>query len=229
MRDPLIPSMRTFRPFWKLAGGSASLYVADSLALAVGVEIVDVNDVAVGQSLEARHALVPVEVDLGVHALQFLVALTPVVEPGEDDPGVVHRPFRDHQFMALDTARLIDQGSGRRPVGVVQGGFVQRLKDALEQVLLAHDDPSKLSCSQVNNLPLTHSNTILLLPILVPILVGTEGMTSRGRCAGYFRRHVHHASERSDGFPAQIVPALGDTVTEGEVIPPLVRRQLAQR
>ena len=139
MRDPLIPSMRTFRPFWKLGRRQRLVVRCRILALAVGVEIVDVNDVAVGQPFEARHAFVLVEIDLGVHALQFLVALTAVVEPGQDDPSVVGRPLRDHQFMALDAAGGIDQGSGRRPVGIIQGGFVQRRQDALEEVLLAHD------------------------------------------------------------------------------------------
>ena len=102
------------------------------------------GEAAVGQLPQARQAFVQRVVELEVLALQVLAALTPEGVLGEEDLGVVAAALADNQSVARCPAGVIDQGGGGGPVGIVEHGFVQRHKDAIEGVVLAHDVPSRL-------------------------------------------------------------------------------------
>ena len=80
-------------------------------------------------------------VALKVLALHVLVPLSPAIGPDEESPDVVLRTLADHDGVARQAARLVDQGRGGGPAaGIVEHGVVQRRPDSVERGLVAHDD-----------------------------------------------------------------------------------------
>ena len=82
------------------------------------------HDAAVGQLPDTWHPFVDGVVGPEVLAYPVFTKLPPVVSLGEKNPDIVLWAAADYQGIALDAARLIDQGRGGRPVGIVKYGSV---------------------------------------------------------------------------------------------------------
>ena len=108
------------------------------LQLALGVEVRDVYQAAVGQLAQTRQTFVPRVVELEIVALQVLAALAALVEAGKQDADVVAGALGNHQLVAGHAAGVVDEGGGCGPVGVVEHGLVQGGKDAVISVELVH-------------------------------------------------------------------------------------------
>ena len=96
------------------------------------------NQLAVGQLPDTRHAFVPGVVVLEIVLLQVLSSLALVMGGCKEDADVVLRSLTDQQGVADGSHALVDQGRGRGPQGAVQYGVVQRRQDAVEAAELAH-------------------------------------------------------------------------------------------
>ena len=93
---------------------------ARGLQLLSRVQVGDGYGLAVGQLQEPRPAFVDRLVHVEPLPFQVFVALPQVVDPDEMDPGIVRRAFADHLGVAHRAAGSIDQGRGRRPLGIVE-------------------------------------------------------------------------------------------------------------
>ncbi|MCY4025382.1 MAG: hypothetical protein OXH75_03595 [Acidobacteria bacterium] len=107
--------------------------------LPCGVQVGYMYQAVGGPLREAGRSFVAREVDVEVLARQVRPRLAAVEIPAEVDPRVVAGPFTDHQRVARGAAGLVDQGSCGGPAGVVERGFVQQRKDAVEDVERVHD------------------------------------------------------------------------------------------
>ena len=110
--------------------------------LLVGVERLDADDLAVGKLPQTRASFVAVVVDPEVLILILLVALSAIADACEEDLGVVAEPpFARDQDVPLRPARFVDARGGDRPVRLVEHRFVQRCKEALEEVRVRSPRP----------------------------------------------------------------------------------------
>ena len=152
------------------------------------VRVRDVNQTTVGLSPHARHALVDGVIVLEVLALQVLAALPSVVEPDEGHADVVLRTFANDEAVVRQSAGLVDEGRGGRPVRIVEHGVMQRSEDSLEPISIPHDAASlgaphprrvlaAAACHRpartgrlATSLPLAHRD-----PLPSPVLRGDRG------------------------------------------------------
>ena len=103
-------------------------------------QVLDVHQTTVGQPVGVRYAFVSGMVVVEVVAFLVFTALPPAVGPDEEHPAVVRGALTDDEVIAGEGAGLVDEGRGARPAGIVEHRAVQRRQDALERVLVAHDD-----------------------------------------------------------------------------------------
>ena len=121
------------------AQAAPSLVVRDRrLQLPFGVKPGSMDQPSAGQPPVAGRPFVVRVVDLVILARQVVAGLAAVEKPGEEEALVRAVPFADPQSAAHRAAGLLDQGAGGWPAGVVEGGLVQRRKDALEGVVRVH-------------------------------------------------------------------------------------------
>ena len=109
------------------------------LLLLPGEQRVRMDDPAVGQPPQPRHALVHGMVGLEILALELRTALPAIERPDEEqvDPAVEPAVAR-HQYVALRPAGLVDQPRGARPQRVVERRRVQRPEEMFERFLPTH-------------------------------------------------------------------------------------------
>ena len=99
------------------------------------------DELAVWQLPQPWHTFVVRIVGIEVLALHIFAALTPEIESGEVDLGVVPKAFADNQSIGLCSAGVFDQGGGLWPVAIVQRGFAQLRQDAGKRVSCTHGSP----------------------------------------------------------------------------------------
>ena len=96
-----------------------------------------------GKPPQARHPFVMRVVGAEILGHHVLAALAAAEEAGEVDAHVVAEPFADDQGVPVGADRLLDQGGGGEPEGVVEGGLVERRQAALEGVVRVHASPRR--------------------------------------------------------------------------------------
>ena len=95
---------------------------------------------AVGQASDARHAFVVGIEIVEILPFQVLAALAVRVGLGKPDLCVGLAAGADDQRAAVhaDAARVVDEGRGGRPAGVVEHGIMQRRHNAVESLVCTH-------------------------------------------------------------------------------------------
>ena len=108
--------------------------------LRLGVEVGNVDQLAVGENTQTRDPFVQEVVELEVVALQFPVPLPAIVEARKIDLDVSSgASVAEHQGVAVRAEGVVDQPGGARPVGIVERRLVQQGQDAFERVPFAHE------------------------------------------------------------------------------------------
>ena len=75
----------------------------------------------------------------------FPTLLAPAEAQEEEGSVAVRAPLAESERVAPRSGRLVEQGSGGNPMGVVQSCRLQRYDDALDPVCLAHLELSRTS------------------------------------------------------------------------------------
>ena len=110
-----------------LAAGQYLVVCRGGLQFLLGVEVGNVDQLAVGETPHARDPFVQGVVVLPVIALQFPAPFsTDEVPRGVDPDGLVGAPVAERHTAAVRTEGFVDQRGGGRPVGTVERHRVQR-------------------------------------------------------------------------------------------------------